>query len=89
VLDKERFNTQDLNVFEDKNPNIKELDILFLLKYYGLCKLAKLDFILKTLKEWTIKEVLNFLDIIELRNYKEIFYQNKIKGKDLLTLTER
>lgn len=62
---------------------------MFLLKYYGLCKIAKLECISKNLKEWTIKEVLNFLDLIELRDCKENFYQNKIKGKDLLTLTER
>jgi hypothetical protein len=32
---------------------------------------------------------LAFLDVIDLRDYKEAFYQNKIKGKDLLTLTEK
>jgi len=41
------------------------------------------------LKEWSVKEVLNFLDVSNLKSYKEIFYSNKIKGKDLLTLTER
>jgi hypothetical protein len=41
------------------------------------------------LKEWSVKEVLNFLDVSNMKSYKEIFYSNKIKGKDLLTLTER
>lgn len=41
------------------------------------------------MKEWSVKEVLNFLDVSNLKSYKEIFYSNKIKGKDLLTLTER
>lgn len=27
--------------------------------------------------------------MIDLRDCKEVFYQNKIKGKDLLTLTEK
>lgn len=62
---------------------------MFLLKYYGLCKLAKLECIEKALKEWTIKDVLVFLEAIDLRDCKETFYQNKIKGKDLLTLTEK
>jgi hypothetical protein len=62
---------------------------MFLLKYYGLCKLAKLECIGKALKEWTIKDVLAFLEAIDLRDCKETFYQNKIKGKDLLTLTEK
>lgn len=89
VLDKERFNSEDLNVFEQRNPSIKEVDVLFLLKYYGLCRVSKLEFVGKGLKEWTIKEVLTFLEVIELRDYKEVFYQNKVKGKDLLTLTEK
>ena len=41
------------------------------------------------MKEWSVKEVLNFLDVSNMKSYKEIFYSNKIKGKDLLTLTER
>jgi DNA polymerase III delta prime subunit len=32
---------------------------------------------------------LTFLDTINLKNCKENFYQNKIKGKDLLSLTEK
>ena len=38
VLDKERFHSQDLLKFEELNPEIKEFDLDFLLKYYGLCK---------------------------------------------------
>lgn len=57
------------------------------MKYYGMCKLSKLEFISKNMKEWTIKEVIDFLDIIELKLYKEKFYKNKIKGKDLITLS--
>ena len=89
ALDKERFNTEDLAIFEQNNPSIRDLEVIFLLKYYGLCKLAKLECIGKALKEWTIKEVLAFLEAIELKDCKEAFYQNKIKGKDLLTLTEK
>jgi hypothetical protein len=33
--------------------------------------------------------VLSFLEVIDLTNSKEIFYQNKIKGKDLITLKEQ
>ena len=33
--------------------------------------------------------MLVFLEAIDLRDCKETFYQNKIKGKDLLTLTEK
>lgn len=70
MLDKERFNSEDLNIFMDRNPNIKELDVIFLLKYYGLCRISKLEYSSKSLKEWTIKEVLTFLDIIDLKNCK-------------------
>jgi hypothetical protein len=30
------------------------MDIYFLLKYYGLCKLAKLEALAKGVKEWTL-----------------------------------
>ena len=63
-----------------------ELD--FLLKYYGLCKVINLDFIEIPMQEWTIKQVHAFLAEINLHAYKEIFYENKIKGKDLLSLDE-
>jgi hypothetical protein len=33
--------------------------------------------------------VIDFLNAIELKGYKEIFYKNKIKGKDLITLNEK
>lgn len=46
-------------------------------------------FISKEVKEWNIKEVLEFLEAIELSPYKEIFYKNKIKGKDLMTLCDQ
>jgi len=87
ALDKERFNTGDLNQFENRHPEIRKFDLFALMKYYGMCKLSKLEFISKNMKEWTIKEVIDFLDIIELKLYKEKFYKNKIKGKDLITLS--
>ena len=40
------------------------------------------------MSDWKIKDVLAFLQEINLQNYKEMFYQNKIKGKDLLDLDE-
>ena len=58
----------------------------FLLKYYGLCKVINLEFIDTPMSDWKIKDVLTFLAEINLQDYKEIFYQNKIKGKDLLSL---
>lgn len=88
MLDKERFNTQDLVEFEKANPEIQELDLDFLLKYYGLCKVINLDFIEVPMSDWTIKQVHLFLEEINLSSYKEIFYDNKIKGKDLLSLEE-
>ena len=88
VLDKERFNTHDLVRFEEANPEIKEFDLEFLLKYYGLCKVIHLDFIDTDICEWTIKQVLIFLTEIGLKDYQDVFYRNKIKGKDLLTLKE-
>ncbi len=33
--------------------------------------------------------MLTFLEVVGLAHCKEVFYQNKIKGKDLLTLTEK
>ncbi len=35
------------------------------------------------MKDWTIKNVLQFLEELGLKSYQEIFYKNKIKGKDL------
>ena len=61
----------------------------FLLKYYTLIKIIKLEFVIKDIKEWTVKEVIDFLDNAGLRQYKETFYRNKIKGKDLSTLNEK
>ena len=60
----------------------------FLLKYYGLCKTISLDFIDQNISEWTIKQVLTFLQEIDLKDYQEVFYENKIKGKDLISLEE-
>lgn len=42
----------------------------------------------KQIKDWTIREVIDFLDGVDLKQYKEVFYRNKIKGKDLITLNE-
>ena len=58
------------------------------MKYYGLCKTISLEFIDLSISQWTIKQVLTFLDEINLKEYKEIFYENKIKGKDLVALEE-
>lgn len=74
--------------FEEKNPEIKELDLDFLLKYYALRKVVNIDFIDTPISDWTIKQVHCFLDEVQLENYKPIFYENKIKGKDLATLDE-
>ena len=89
ALDKERFNTEDLNHFENRNPDIKEYDLSFFLKYYNLSKIAKMYFAPKQIKDWTIREVIDFLDGVDLKQYKEVFYRNKIKGKDLMTLNEQ
>ncbi len=86
-MDKERFNTDDLAQFEERNPDIQELDMFFLMKYYGFSHLTKLDFIVKNVKEWTIKEVIDFLEAVGLKCYKEAFYKNKVKGKDMITLS--
>ena len=59
-----------------------------MLQYYGLCKVIHLDFIDLNITQWTIKQVLTFLTEIGLKEYQEIFYKNKIKGKDLLTLKD-
>lgn len=59
------------------------------MKYYGLGRLAKLEFAAKNIKDWTIKEVIDFLEEAGLRQYKEVFYKNKIKGKDMITLNEK
>ena len=40
------------------------------------------------MKEWSVKEVLTFLEKVELIHQKETFYRNKIKGKDLIALSE-
>jgi hypothetical protein len=39
------------------------------------------------MKDWTVKEVIDFLEGAGLRQYKEAFYKNKIKGKDMVTLS--
>lgn len=54
-----------------------------------MIKVVKLEFVIKNIKEWTVKEVIDFLDYAGLRHYKEVFYKNKVKGKDLLTLNEK
>jgi len=41
------------------------------------------------MKDWTIKEVIDYLDAVDLKIYKETFYKNKIKGKDLISLSEQ
>ena len=64
------------------------MNLDFLLKYYGLCKTINLDFIDQNITEWTIKQVLTFLQEIDLKDYQELFYENKIKGKDLISLEE-
>ena len=38
--------------------------MFFLLKYYGYAKLTNLEFKNKDIKEWTIKEVIDFLEVI-------------------------
>lgn len=38
-------------------------------------------------REWSVKEVLGFLGKIGLKQYKSRFYENKIKGKDLVSLS--
>jgi hypothetical protein len=72
-----------------RNPQIKQFELSFLLKYYSLLKVIQLQFVLKSVKEWTVKEVIDFLDHAGLKQYKEAFYKNKVKGKDLITLNEK
>ena len=45
------------------------------------------DFIEIDVKQWSVKEVLKFLTKIGMKNYNSSFYKNKIKGKDLISLT--
>ncbi len=47
------------------------------------------DFIENDVKQWSVKDVLKFLTKIGMKNYNHSFYKNKIKGKDLLSLTEK
>ena len=65
------------------------MEIGFLLRYHGLSQLIGLPFIAKSVKEWTAKEVLDFLEAGNLGGHKEIFYKNKIKGKDMATLSDQ
>ena len=65
------------------------MEISFLLRYHGLSRLIGLPFLGKSVKEWTVKEVLDFLEVGELGMHKQIFYQNKIKGKDMVTLSDQ
>ena len=51
--------------------------------------MAKLVFIGKNIRDWTIKEVIDFLETTGLRKYKEVFYKNKVKGKDMVTLNDK
>ncbi len=51
-----------------------------------LSQLSTLEFINKEIREWSVKNVLNFLGKIGLKPYQGSFYENKIKGKDLITL---
>ena len=48
-----------------------------------------MEFIHRDVKEWAIKEVLDFLEMAGLKQYKEVFYKNKVKGKDMATLSEK
>ena len=58
ALDKERFDTMDLNSYEEQNPTLSRMESGFLLRYHGLSQLIALSFITKSVKEWTAKEVL-------------------------------
>jgi hypothetical protein len=40
-------------------------------------------------KQWSIKNVITFLSKIGLKKYSHAFYDNKIKGKDLITLSSK
>lgn len=45
------------------------------------------DFTENGIRQWSVKDVLKFLTKIGMKNYSHSFYKNKIKGKDLLSLT--
>ena len=79
----------DLNSYEHQNPTLSRMESGFLLRYHGLSQLIALPFITKSVKEWTAKEVLEFLEVGNLGRHKEIFYKNKIKGKDMATLSDQ
>jgi hypothetical protein len=46
-----------------------------------------MEFVKKNIKDWNIKEVMDFLKTINMGEYAATFYNNRIKGKDLITLT--
>jgi hypothetical protein len=59
-----------------------------LINYDKDFSLKTLDFIGTDIRQWSIKNVLKFIDKIGLKKYQNVFYENKIKGKDLISLSE-
>ncbi len=51
--------------------------------------ISDLNLINTDVRQWSVKNVFTFIGKIGLKKYYNAFYQNKIKGKDLITLTER
>ncbi len=51
--------------------------------------LKNLDFLDADIKSWSVKNVLKFLQNMQLNQYQSNFYNNKIKGKDLISLSEK
>lgn len=47
------------------------------------------DFIEIDVRQWSVKDVIKFLTKIGMKIYNPSFYKNKIKGKDLISLTEK
>ena len=88
ALDKERFTTLDLNDFKEEHPELQEMSSTLFLSYFALEAVLRLEFIDKPIKEWTMKEVLLFVENIDLNHEKENFYKNKMKGRDLVALGE-